>query len=132
MPQYSIRLVLSTAVFAFALAGCLEQDPADERLIRDPATPAVNRLVSAEPEARGDEPPAGDAAPDANADAPPAGQCDPNYEPCVPTDGDVDCARGRGNGPSYVAGPVHVVGRDVYGLDSDGDGIGCERRSARR
>ncbi len=53
-------------------------------------------------------------------------KCDPNYSPCVPIDSDVDCARGSGNGPSYVRGPVRVIGDDVYGLDSDGDGIGCE------
>lgn len=54
--------------------------------------------------------------------------CDPNYVECVPKDSDVDCAGGSGNGPSYVAGPVHVKpgGSDVYGLDGDGDGIGCE------
>jgi hypothetical protein len=23
-------------------------------------------------------------------------------------------------------GPVHVVGQDVYGLDADDDGVGCE------
>lgn len=58
----------------------------------------------------------------------PAGNCDPNYEgDCVPIDSDVDCASGSGNGPSYVQGPVRVVGTDIYGLDgSDGDGIGCE------
>jgi hypothetical protein len=38
----------------------------------------------------------------------------------------VDCAGGGGNGPAYVSGPVQVVGSDVYGLDSDGDGVGCE------
>jgi len=57
----------------------------------------------------------------------PAEQCDPNYEPCVPIDSDVDCAGGRGNGPSYVRGPVRVVGSDIYELDRDGDGIGCDR-----
>ena len=35
-------------------------------------------------------------------------------------------ASGSGNGPEYVRGPVYVVGRDIYGLDGDGDGIGCE------
>jgi len=56
-------------------------------------------------------------------------QCDPNYEnpPCVPIASDVDCAGGRGNGPAYVRGPVRVIGSDVYGLDRDKDGIGCER-----
>lgn len=54
-------------------------------------------------------------------------RCDPNYTgDCVPIASDVDCAGGRGNGPEYVGGPVRVVGADVYGLDRDGDGIGCE------
>ena len=53
--------------------------------------------------------------------------CDPNYTPCVPIDSDVDCSSGKGNGPSYARGPVRVIGSDIYGLDSDGDGIGCER-----
>lgn len=52
--------------------------------------------------------------------------CDPNYDPCVPIASDVDCAGGSGNGPAYVQGPVRVIGSDVYGLDRDGDGIGCE------
>ena len=53
--------------------------------------------------------------------------CDSNYAGgCVPIDSDVDCAGGSGNGPSYVNGPVRVVGSDIYGLDRDGDGIGCE------
>jgi hypothetical protein len=53
-------------------------------------------------------------------------QCDPNYSGCVPIASDVDCAGGGGNGPAYVKGPVTVIGRDIYGLDRDGDGIGCE------
>lgn len=56
-----------------------------------------------------------------------APQCDPNYAwACVPVASDVDCVGGGGNGPAYVKGPVLVIGRDIYGLDSDGDGIGCE------
>jgi len=53
-------------------------------------------------------------------------QCDPNYSGCVPIASDVDCAGGSGNGPAYVTGPVKVIGKDIYGLDKDGDGIGCE------
>jgi hypothetical protein len=52
--------------------------------------------------------------------------CDPNYTPCVPIASDVDCAGGSGNGPAYVEGPVTVIGSDIYGLDRDHDGIGCE------
>jgi endonuclease YncB( thermonuclease family) len=53
--------------------------------------------------------------------------CDANYSGCVPIDSDVDCAGGSGNGPSYVNGPVRVIGNDIYGLDGkDDDGIACE------
>ena len=63
--------------------------------------------------------------------APPAQQqraeCDDNYSgACVPVASDVDCAGGSGNGPEYVAGPVYVVGSDIYELDRDGDGVACE------
>lgn len=53
--------------------------------------------------------------------------CDPNYSgACLdPTASDYDCAGGSGNGP-YYTGTVTVVGEDHYGLDTDGDGIGCE------
>ena len=70
--------------------------------------------------------PLDDGPPGAGDEPAPAGRCDPNYHPCVPIDSDVDCAGGRGNGPSYVEGPVTVVGRDPYDLDRDGDGVGCE------
>lgn len=56
----------------------------------------------------------------------PDSSCDPNYSGCVPIDSDVDCAGGSGNGPSYVSGPVTVIGSDIYGLDRDGDGVACE------
>lgn len=53
--------------------------------------------------------------------------CDPNYSgACVPIASDVDCASGSGNGPAYVSGPVTVIGNDIYGLDRDGNGTGCE------
>ena len=60
------------------------------------------------------------------APAPLAPLCDPNYSGCVPIDSDVDCSSGNGDGPSYVAGPVDVIGSDIYDLDRDSDGIGCE------
>jgi hypothetical protein len=64
--------------------------------------------------------------PEPVATAPPKPNCDPNYAgACVPVASDVDCAGGSGNGPAYVQGPVRVVGTDVYDLDRDGDGIGC-------
>jgi hypothetical protein len=54
-------------------------------------------------------------------------ECDPNYSGgCVPIDSDVDCGGGSGNGPSYVYGVVKVIGDDIYDLDRDGDGYGCD------
>jgi hypothetical protein len=51
----------------------------------------------------------------------------PNYSGArVPVASDVDCAGGSGNGPAYVSGPVTVIGNDIYGLDKDGNGVGCE------
>ncbi len=54
--------------------------------------------------------------------------CHPSYlGACLATNaGDYDCAGGSGNGPNYVRGPIQVVGPDVFDLDRDGDGIGCE------
>jgi hypothetical protein len=57
---------------------------------------------------------------------PPPPACDSNYSGCVPIASDVDCAGGSGDGPAYVSGPVNVIGSDIYGLDSDGNGVGCE------
>lgn len=48
------------------------------------------------------------------------------YSPCLPPGPVVDCAGDSGNGPRYVEGPVSVSGSDPYGLDSDGDEVGCE------
>jgi hypothetical protein len=60
--------------------------------------------------------------------APPVqSNCDSNYTgACVPISSDVDCGGGSGNGPGYVYGTVHVVGSDIYDLDADGDGYGCD------
>ena len=55
------------------------------------------------------------------------GNCDPNYEgACLdPSASDYDCEGGSGDGPDHT-GEVRVVGVDEFGLDRDGDGIGCE------
>ena len=47
---------------------------------------------------------------------------------CIPPDAeDADCAGGSGNGPFYVQEKnIRVTGADVFDLDRDGDGIGCE------
>lgn len=51
--------------------------------------------------------------------------CTPGYAPCLPPAQDYDCRAGSGNGPAYT-GRVYVTGPDIYGLDRDGDGVGCE------
>jgi hypothetical protein len=56
---------------------------------------------------------------------PPPRNCQ-GYSPCISPGPDVDCRGGSGNGPRYVDGPVSVKGSDPYGLDDDGDGVGCE------
>ena len=48
--------------------------------------------------------------------------CHASYSPCLPVVDDLDC-------PDVVAmgkAPVVVSGSDDYGLDADGDGLGCE------
>lgn len=58
-----------------------------------------------------------------------AKRCHPNYRGrCLkPNASDYDCAGGGGNGPYWVSGPFRRVGSDPYRLDSDRDGIACER-----
>ena len=44
--------------------------------------------------------------------------CAPGYEPCIPVQQDVNC--------TDIKALVTISGHDPYGLDSDGDGLGCE------
>ncbi len=59
----------------------------------------------------------------------PQGNCNPAYPTKCLKDGigDYDCSSGKGNGPNYAVGPLTVRAPDPFELDSDGDGIGCER-----
>lgn len=52
----------------------------------------------------------------------PEDDCHASYDPCLPIVGDLNCADVIALG----AAPVTVVGPDDYGLDADGDGVGCE------
>jgi hypothetical protein len=54
-------------------------------------------------------------------------KCDANYAgACLDPDAtDYDCEGGIGDGPGHT-GLVQVVGTDVYDLDRDGDGTGCD------
>lgn len=66
---------------------------------------------------------AGVGAPDAAAKK----KCHKSYKgACLkPNAYDYDCAGGSGDGP-YYTGKVRIVGPDVFRLDTDGDGWGCE------
>ncbi|GAA3839532.1 hypothetical protein GCM10022243_02390 [Saccharothrix violaceirubra] len=90
-----------------------------------PTTPAPTTVV---PPPVTTQPPVTQAPPPvAPAPTQPAQpDCHPNYSGCVPIAKDVDCAGGKGNGPAYVEGPITVIGKDVYDLDDDKDGIACE------
>lgn len=60
---------------------------------------------------------------------PASSSCHSSYtRTCIPPDvSDADCAGGSGNGPWYVREKdIGVVGPDVFDLDRDGDGVGCE------
>ena len=56
--------------------------------------------------------------------------CTLGYDPCLPDYGaDYDCAGGPGDGPHY-SGKVNVQrGMDIYDLDRDETGLGCESAS---
>ncbi|WP_457966094.1 hypothetical protein M1E17_05920 [Arthrobacter sp. D1-29] len=116
-----------------AAADKAAQDAAAKAAADQAAAEAARQQAAAEEAARQQQAAAAAAAaPKVQAPVQPAipaapSGCDPNYAgPCVPIASDVDCAGGSGNGPAYVRGPVTVVGSDIYGLDRDGDGFGCE------
>lgn len=52
-------------------------------------------------------------------------ECTAGYDPCLPPASDYDCSGGSGNGPAFT-GYVRVSGPDIYDLDRDGDGYGCD------
>ncbi len=94
-----------------------------------PAAPTVAPAPSAtQPRAITPTPPSTKRSPaPSRTPTPSPSPCHPSYRgACLPVDAaDVDCQGGRGNGPVYT-GTVQVIGPDVYDLDADGDGVGCE------
>jgi|SRR5215218_6621917 len=126
MKEHRLRSFLTPILLFLTLGGCHEASDTGASL--ETSTPELNTPPVPPPSLDDGFPPvvADDPPPVADADSVPPSRCDPNYTPCVPIASDVDCAGGGGNGPAYVAGPVRVVGSDPYGLDRDGDGVGCE------
>ena len=129
-PGQAILRAGTAAVVVLPLAGCSTQAslsvaaaPASESAAATPAAKAAADKAAAEAAAKAAAPPAPAAQPVPGTNP----GCDPNYSGCVPIASDVDCAGGSGNGPAYVRGPVQVIGRDIYDLDADHDGVGCER-----
>jgi hypothetical protein len=93
--------------------------------VSDASVPAA--LVSAVDEA----PPttAGPPAPAVTTTVPPGTACHPSYQgTCIPPAvRDADCFGLGQDGPWYVRDEnVRVVGPDVFGLDTDFDGVACE------
>lgn len=57
---------------------------------------------------------------------PPPLECHPEYGGCLdPNAEDYDCIGGTGDGPEFT-GRVESLGDDPFGLDRDGNGIGCD------
>lgn len=50
------------------------------------------------------------------------GSCMAGYSPCLPVKSELDCDDVEAMGKA----PVRVKGSDPYGLDGDGDGVGCD------
>lgn len=127
---------------AAPLLAAVQQRQADLDAIERQLRKAKSRLSHAERDARGfarqvlviekrevrereaEEREAREEAETAEEEA--AEACSPNYSGCLdPNASDYDCAGGSGDGPLYT-GTVEVLGYDEYGLDDDGDGIGCD------
>jgi hypothetical protein len=151
--KYSFaRFVIATGI-ALALAGCGSSTKGAEPLATSRPTTSVKRVPTstttkpkvkakvAPTTARVTVPP---TAPPTPAPTPPptpaptqppppppppptqaAQSCTPGYDPCLPPASDYDCEGGSGNGPAYT-GYVTVSGPDIYDLDRDGNGAGCE------
>ncbi|PRX50947.1 hypothetical protein B0I33_10198 [Prauserella shujinwangii] len=98
--------------------------PTTASVATKPSAPTTPRRSEPEPQPQPKPQPQPEPQPEPRPA--PGPECDPNYTGCVPVASDVDCAGGSGNGPAYVAGPVRVVGSDIYRLDHDNDGTACE------
>jgi beta-lactam-binding protein with PASTA domain len=100
--------------------------PAAAPVVKAPVAPKVTAPA---PAPKATTAPAPTAAPTTTATKPATSGCHPSYVgECLPANAsDVDCFGQGGNGPVYaMTKNIHVVGPDVYDLDRDGNGLGCE------
>ena len=125
--KLSEQRAAEAAAKADAEKAAAEKAAADKAAADKAAADQAAAAQAAAAKAAADQAAAKAAVSKAAPPAPAQGNCDPNYTGCVPIASDVDCAGGKGNGPAYVRGPVTVIGSDIYALDSDGDGIACEK-----
>ncbi len=128
-------LLTLMAALGIVLSGCSGSSGNDLATPANVSTPTVESsptpALTLEVEEETDQPtPTAESSPtpkltvEAEEKAP-ALNCTPGYDPCLPPAYDYDCQGGSGNGPAYT-GRVNVTGPDIYGLDRDGDGVGCE------
>lgn len=111
---FTARLVVGAAAVCMVITGCNSSSSSD--IATEPFADPYETFLPERP-----------ASPEPRAEGP---DCTPGYDPCLPDYGaDYDCAGGSGNGP-YYSGKVNVQrGMDVYDLDRDGNGVGCESAS---
>lgn len=114
--------------WAVTVTGQSSSLPAGTILSQTPSAGTLIRGAGALTIVIAKKPPAPESASPEEATPVPASSCHSSYAgACLKGDAsDYDCAGGSGNGPYYVEGPVTIVGADVFDLDSDGDGVGCE------
>lgn len=103
--------------------GCEDDSPAVQET-EPPASDATEPPVTTTT-----QPPAAQPIASSTTQAPDPAACHSSYSgECLPVNAvDVDCAGGGGDGPVYAqTDNIRVVGPDVYELDADGDGFGCD------
>lgn len=111
--------VLENKLHDLVCAGSLGLRAAQRMETADWVT-AYKRYVGTPPE------PSSPTTAPATTTSPPAaprpivGGCEPGYSPCLPRVSDLDCGE---IDPAKF--PIAVTGDDPYGLDADGDGLGC-------
>lgn len=110
---FTARLVVVAASLCIAVTGC--SSPSSSELATNPFADPYETFLP--------EPP---PSPEPRNEGP---DCTPGYDPCLPPAYDYDCFGGIGDGPFY-SGMVYVQrGLDIYDLDRDGNGLGCESAS---
>lgn len=119
VPASPVTKVQTTKHTASSTASGQDSTQSSSTQVPVPAKAVIPAKAASQPESK----PASVAVPIQKAAAPQS--CNPNYSGCLKTNaGDYDCIGGKGDGPNYT-GKVQVIGEDVFNLDRDHDGWGC-------